>query len=206
MRDDFLKDLQNLQDEVSAILKALQNDFCLFSKKLQGISSVPTTNYLGNINLYQTKKTSNLLLLKQSPIARDFFMISGILSLVNEMEDFNKSLKHADETLEELIHFSHKQEIVKMTLPIDEILTQIQNLFHSKDIRILKTILDMEEQIDQHFAQNKTRAISELKEQNTQINDWINFLILSKYLEKSSDHLVRMANFIVYSIQGKLED
>lgn len=207
MRDDFLKDLQKLQEEVGATLEALQYGFALFSKKLSHTpNNISILNYLENINLYQIKKTANLLLLKQSPIARDFFMISGILSLANEIEELNKSLKYADETLNELIHFQHKQEVEQMTLLIDAILIKLQNLFYSKEVEILTTILELEKQINQYCFQNKAKAILELKKQDACIDDWINFLILSKYLEKVSSHLVRMGDFIVYSIKGRLEE
>lgn len=145
------------------------------------------------------------LLLRQQPVATDLRIISSALKMISDMErigdqasdivELAKYVKNND--IKHNIHLDEMaQEVIKM---VDESVDSFVN----KDLYLARTVIISDDIVDNYFDDIKRRLIKMITETQNDGEEYIDLLMIAKYLERIGDHATNIAEWVEYSILGK---
>lgn len=145
------------------------------------------------------------LLLRQQPVATDLRVISSALKMISDMErigdqasdivELAKFLKDSD--IKHSIHLDEMaEEVIKM---VDESVDSFVN----KDLYMARTVIISDDIVDNYFDDIKKRLVKLIAENQNEGEEFIDLLMIAKYLERIGDHATNIAEWVEYSILGK---
>jgi phosphate transport system protein len=150
------------------------------------------------------------LLLKQQPVAKDLRSISTALKMVTDMERIGD---HASDIADLTLRFSDQSFVKPMDhIPLmahiaAEMVKDAIDAFVKSDIDVAREIIARDDEVDSLFNTNKQDLIAVLTNNstnNTEIVDQaIDFLMISKYLERIGDHAVNIAGWVIFCMTGE---
>ena len=95
--------------------------------------------------------------------------------------------------------------IKDMALATIDIVNNSINSFVNNDLDLAKKIEREDDIVDDFFVTIRDQLIGEIKE-GFDPAAAIDFIMISKYLERIADHSVNIANWVIFSIEGWLND
>lgn len=148
------------------------------------------------------------LLLRQQPVATDLRIISSALKMISDMErigdqasdivELAKYVKNND--IKHNIHLDEMaQEVIKM---VDESVDSFVN----KDLYLARTVIISDDIVDNYFDDIKRRLIKMITETQNDGEEYIDLLMIAKYLERIGDHATNIAEWVEFSITGVHKD
>ncbi len=146
------------------------------------------------------------LLLSQQPVARDLRTISSALKIINDME---RIADQSADIAEVLLHFIDDPYIkepvhtIKMGELAVKMVNQAINAFVSMDLELAKQVIEMDEEMDTMFQNNRKELVSFIVRDEGTANQAIDFVMISKYLERIGDHAENIADWIIVAITGE---
>ena len=212
MRTRFDEQLQQLNREMitmgmlceNAIEKAAQ---ALLSVDIELAGSLPEILTQVNQKERDIENICLRLLLHQQPVARDLRTVSAALKMVTEVERIGN--QSAD--IAEIIGMAHIHE-VDSHLPLDDMaeavikmVTDSMDAYVKKDMEIAKSVVAYDNVVDEYFNDVKKALIEQLKQTESDAEAILDLLMIAKYFERIGDHAVNIANWVQFSITGKME-
>ena len=148
------------------------------------------------------------LLLLQQPIASDLRRVSAALKMVSDMErigdqaadigDLSPYLVHED--LKGRVHLQEMaQEAVKMVE--DSIAAYVKD-----DQKLVQQVIDADDRVDDLFEKVRDELIGLIREGGIDPKVALDLLMAAKYYERIGDHAVNIAEWVDYSITGRLQN
>ena len=146
------------------------------------------------------------LLLQQQPVARDLRQISAALKMISDMERIGDQAFDIAE-----ITASIKQEgrdvcsdhIRQMTEASIEMVTGSIESFVKKDMNLANDVIMKDDEVDDLFDEVKKDLISAVTYDETTGENFVDILMIAKYLERICDHAVDIAEWVIFSITGQ---
>lgn len=212
MRTRFDEQLQQLNREMitmgmlceNAIEKAAQ---ALLSVDIELAGSLPEILTQVNQKERDIENICLRLLLHQQPVARDLRTVSAALKMVTDVERIGN--QSAD--IAEIIGMAHIHE-VDSHLPLDDMaeavikmVTDSMDAYVKKDMEIAKSVVAYDNVVDEYFNDVKKALIEQLKQTESDAEAILDLLMIAKYFERIGDHAVNIANWVQFSITGKME-
>ena len=212
MRTRFDEQLQQLNREMitmgmlceNAIEKAAQ---ALLSVDIDLAGSLPEILTQVNQKERDIENICLRLLLHQQPVARDLRTVSAALKMVTDVERIGN--QSAD--IAEIIGMAHIHE-VDSHLPLDDMaeavikmVTDSMDAYVKKDMEIAKSVVAYDNVVDEYFNDVKKALIEQLKQTESDAEAILDLLMIAKYFERIGDHAVNIANWVQFSITGKME-
>lgn len=212
MRTRFDEQLQQLNREMitmgmlceNAIEKAAQ---ALLSVDIDLAGSLPEILTQVNQKERDIENICLRLLLHQQPVARDLRTVSAALKMVTDIERIGN--QSAD--IAEIIGMGHIHE-VDMSLPLHDMaeavikmVTDSMDAYVKKDMEIAKSVVAYDNVVDEYFNDVKKALIEQLKQTESDAEAILDLLMIAKYFERIGDHAVNIANWVQFSITGKME-
>ena len=146
------------------------------------------------------------LLLKQHPVAGDLRLISSILKMITDLERIGDHAKYISEiTLsfegqEYIKELTHIPEMAEATISM---VKKSIDAFVNRDIELAHKVIELDDRVDDLFDTIKEELIVLIREDIDNGEQAINFLMISKYLERIGDHAENIAEWVSYSITGE---
>ena len=146
------------------------------------------------------------LILKQHPVAGDLRLISSILKMITDLERIGDHAKDISEiTLllsdEEYIkELTHIPQMAKTTICM---MKKSIDAFVNRDIELAYEVINLDDEVDDLFDIIKDELIVLIRDDINNGEQAINFLMVSKYLERIGDHAENIAEWVLYSITGE---
>lgn len=145
------------------------------------------------------------LLLRQQPVATDLRVISSALKMISDMERIGDQASD----IVELAKFL-KDSDVKHSLPLDEMAKEVIKMvdesvdsFVNKDLYMARTVIISDDIVDNYFDDIKKRLVGFITQTQDDGEEYIDILMIAKYLERIGDHATNIAEWVEYSILGK---
>lgn len=144
------------------------------------------------------------LLLHQQPVARDLRTVSSALKMISDMERIGDQASDIAEItahmpMELLKDASLLQEMARAAA---QMVTDSVESFVREDVELARRVQRDDDKVDELFARIRTRLVDRLREHPERGEDWLDLLMIAKYLERIGDHAVNVAEWVEYAITG----
>ncbi|HIQ73618.1 MAG TPA: phosphate signaling complex protein PhoU [Candidatus Cottocaccamicrobium excrementipullorum] len=151
------------------------------------------------------------LILKQTPVAGDLRMVSTALKVVTDLERIGD---HASD-IAELILRIHGKDTFKMLDHLPTMAAKANDMLHdaieafiAQDDGASDEIIRKDDEVDELFNQTKKEVAEMLKgsSEDDNIDNAIDLLMISKYLERIADHAVNICEWTQFSKTGAVKN
>lgn len=206
--DSQLEDLKKLMLEmggqVERALKCVIEGLLKKDKKLfQEVHTVET-----HINELQIKIDNECLqvLAKQGPVAKDLRLILSIIKINTDLERMGDQCVNIAYLGRELIDrgsFSPMQDIDTMAENVREMVKGALDSFVRMDVVAAKSILMMDDQVDQLKNKVNKEATAKMKIEPQHIECLMDMILIARNLERLGDHATNIAEDVIFAFSGK---
>lgn len=149
------------------------------------------------------------LIMHNQPVAKDLRFISAVLKLVTDLERIGD---HAED-IAEIARFISSQtpqldkrvfsEIAKTAVDMVNIGV---DAFVKRDLRLAQKVAEMDNTVDRLFVEIREKLVSGLKSGEYESAPVLDLFLATKYFERIGDHAVNIAEWVIYSLTGRLEN
>ncbi len=213
MRKRFDEQLNELNQEMihmgNIIEQAIENTLdALIHKDIKKANEIIKSD---NEIDRQERKIENLclqLLLQQQPVAKDLRFISATLKMITDMERIGDHATSIAELTIETVNQAHIKKLEHIEQMAKETIIMLINCLKSyiaQNLEIAKNVIRHDEKVDKLFFRVKKDLIQMIHEDCECGEDATNLLLIAKYFERIGDHAVNIAEWIIFSINGKHE-
>ena len=209
--DAQLKDLNNQIIEMGSLVEksVAYSAKSLVEADIEKINKV--ANYESAINRKE-KEIESLcvnLIMHNQPVAKDLRFISAVLKMVADLERIGD---HAED-IAEIARFVNSQEHQldkKVFSEIAKTAVDMVNLgvdaFVKRDLDLAQKVAEMDNTVDRLFVEIRERLVAGLKSGEYESAPALDLFLATKYFERIGDHAVNIAEWVIYSLTGKLEN
>lgn len=144
------------------------------------------------------------LLLRQQPVAKDLRTISSALKMISDMERIGDQASDIVE-LAKYIRSSdakYKIHLNDMANEVIKMVTESIDSFVAKDLDMAKSVIVYDDVVDNYFNEIKEELITMITNDNDNGEEYLDILMIAKYLERIGDHATNIAGWVEYSILG----
>lgn len=146
------------------------------------------------------------LLMKQQPVARDLRLISAALKMITDMERIGDQAADISELsicLSDVESLPQMDIIQKMAQESMLMVVKSIEAFVSKDLETAEKVIKRDDVIDDLFVEAKAELIRLIQEKSACAEVAADLLMVAKYFERIGDHATNIAEWVIYSINGK---
>lgn len=162
-----------------------------------------------NINNMQREIESQCLMIitKQQPVAGDLRIVSSVLKAVTDIERVGD---HVSDMAELMLRINMNQlaeyslHLEGMVIATKELFMNAVEAFVNDDPAASKSVISGDDVIDNLFNKVKNDIINGLKVEVMNVDEYIDILMITKYLEKIGDHAVNVAEWQIFRKTGVL--
>jgi phosphate transport system protein len=145
------------------------------------------------------------LLLQQHPVAGDLRLISAALKMITDMErigdqaaDIAEIVAYVD--LTDSINKLHISDMAEATI---KMVTDSIDAFVKRDLKLAKDVIDYDDIVDELFCKIKEDVISLITGDPKSGGQFVDIIMIAKYLERIGDHATNIAEWVAFSITGE---
>ena len=211
-RELFERELTELMDQIEEMSAMIKTDYRNLNEAIQ-IKDEESIRIIieNNKSFYKMKKQIEdqclKVITKQQPVATDLRMVSSVLKIVSDMERVGD---HAGD-IGELILRNGIQELDLFSVHIKGMINAAIELFSNaidaflhSDSMAAKQAIEDDDIVDELFNKVKVDIINGLKKESGKEDEYIDMLMLAKYLEKIGDHGVNIAKWQLFRANGEM--
>ena len=142
------------------------------------------------------------LILRQQPVAGDLRLISSAIKMISDMERIGDQAQDiADIAInidsEEINDHVHIRNMSETALSM---VSKSIDAFVKKDVSTAEEVIKMDDIVDEGF--DKEELIQAVREDSKKSEEYIDILMIAKYIERIGDHAVNIAEWVEYSVTG----
>lgn len=145
------------------------------------------------------------LLLQQQPVARDLRLISAALKMITDMERIGDQ---ASDISGIVIYLAGKpyikslEHLPQMAEAAVRMVSGSVDAFVKKDLALARTVIDMDDVIDDLFDTIKGELIDLIQKDAANGEQAVDLIMIAKYFERIGDHAQNIAEWAEYAITG----
>lgn len=148
------------------------------------------------------------LIARQQPLAKDLRTISTALKIITDME---RIADHSADIAEITIRMA-SEKYIKPLIDIPKMAELAKNMVNKaidsyirQDIDLAQKVCASDDEVDDLFSKIKLELINIIKNDSDAVDQIINFMFISKYLERMADHATNIAEWVVFNVTGEHE-
>jgi len=204
-----LSELLEQLEEMSHIVEcSYENLFeAVKIKDEQGIKLIMKNDRNINDMKRQIEAMCLKIITKQQPVAKDLRIVSSVLKVVTDIERVGDHVCD----MAELIMRIHMNPFSGYSLHLDGMVTATRELFMEAVNAFVEDnpsrsqkVIEGDDVIDMLFNKVKNDIIDGLKAELKNADEYIDILMIAKYLEKIGDHAVNVAEWQIFRKTGEL--
>lgn len=144
------------------------------------------------------------LILRQQPVAGDLRLISSAIKMISDMERIGDQAQDiADIAInidyDEINDHVHIRNMSETALSM---VSKSIDAFVKKDVSTAEEVIKMDDIVDEGFDKIKEELIQAVREDSKKSEEYIDILMIAKYIERIGDHAVNIAEWVEYSVTG----
>lgn len=144
------------------------------------------------------------LLLRQQPVARDLRVISSALKMISDMERIGDQASDIAELAKYVkgSNVKYKIHLNDMANEVIKMVTKSIDSFVNKDLEMARKVIIYDDVVDNYFDEIKKDLILMIAENKDDGEEFLDILMIAKYLERIGDHATNIAEWVEYSVLG----
>lgn len=154
------------------------------------------------------EKRALKLMALQQPLANDFREIISILKASNDLErigDYTTHIARVTVNLNEAHHVaSVENEVTQLAILVRQMLEKIMDAYANLDEKGAYEVANMDLQVDVIYVRQQKAVLKAMQAKPSQIPAYESYLGMIRTLERTGDHIVNLAEWIIYIASGKL--
>ncbi len=141
----------------------------------------------------------------QQPVAKDLRAIVTIIKINDELKHIGDLAIHIIDRIPEISpEMLESFEFENICMHAGEMVKKSIEAFVSKDSILARLVSAMDEDIDSIHRKVFKRVTSLMKKPDSDVDQLIAALSISRYIERMADHATRIANEVVYLVTGEM--
>jgi phosphate transport system protein len=162
---------------------------------------------INNEEIKLEKQALKLMALQQ-PVASDFRKIISILKASSDIERLGDYAAHIARAAINLSSRDHnktiEEQIEKMMMLVRQMLERVLDAYVYTDEQKAYEVANEDLQVDLIYVQQQDAILHALAGGGKNVKMYSDYLSVIRYLERAGDHIVNLAEWIIYSGSGKL--
>ena len=144
------------------------------------------------------------LLLRQQPVAKDLRVISSALKMISDMERIGDQASDIVELAEYIKegNVKYKIHLNDMANAVIKMVTKSIDSFVNKDLDMARGVIEDDDVVDKYFDEIKKDLINMIADNQDKGEEFLDILMIAKYLERIGDHATNIAEWVEYSVLG----
>lgn len=212
MRNKYNEQLEQLNNEMIMLGSLCENAIASAAKSLID-GDMALTQQVAVLSQQIEQKERDIvsmclkLLLQQQPVATDLRTVSSALKMVTDM----KRIGDQSADIAEIVRMAHIAEsdnmlnIHDMAVATIKMVTDSIDAFVNQDMEAAMAVIRYDDVVDNCFDVVKGKLIELFSKPETDGEYAIDLLMIAKYFERIGDHAVNIAQWVLFSITGKLD-
>ena len=148
------------------------------------------------------------LIAKEQPLARDLRTIASVLKIITDLERIADHCSDIAQYTIKLADEPYMKPIVHLPRMAEQIKTMVSDTIHAyitKDVVLAQSVIAFDDEVDRAFDEIVAELGEKMKANSNHVNQGINLIFITKYLEKMADHATNVCNWIIYTVTGELD-
>lgn len=200
LNEKMLEMSTEIEDIISITTQALINQ-----SKEQAYEAIALERNINNLEREVEALCMKLLLLQQ-PVAGDLRTISSALKMITDMQRIGDQA--AD--IAELVIFLSEETYIKKMVHVPQMAQAVIKMvndsieaFIKKDLNLANEVIRYDDVVDELFCTVKGDLIELILKDKNNATQALDLLMIAKYFERTGDHAVNIAEWVVFSITGE---
>lgn len=149
------------------------------------------------------------LLLQQQPVASDLRLISAAMKMITDIERIGDQAADIAELTLLLCRqkppgsMERLKEMARCTI---HMVSEAIDAFVKKDLQLARQVVEYDDLVDSLFDEIKADLIAEIRCSRDAGETAIDVIMVAKYFERIGDHAVNVAEWVIFSITGRLKN
>ena len=204
--DDELKRLRGrfMEMGIDASEQIYQATKAFNEKDAQLARQVLENDHQLNDEEIQLEKQALKLMALQQPVATDFRKIISILKASSDVERLGDYAAHIARAGIRLSADEAEKQIEKMMMIVRQMLEKVMDAYVYTDEQKAYEVANEDLQVDLIYVQQQDAIMDALVKLREDVKSYGTYLSVIRYLERAGDHIVNLAEWIIYSGSGKL--
>ena len=212
MRKTFDAELVELSHELTAMGTTTQDAIDLVTASLtQGkAEGAKATIAMRNTMDQMERDIENRcmsLLMRQQPVARDLRTISAAMKMVTDLQRIGDQCANIAEIA--LLLNGQKQtqtlaDIRSMSQKAGVMVKRAIFAYVNRDTEAAQAVIALDDEVDEYFRTIKSELVELIVDNREEADQAIDLIIIAKYLERTADHAVNIAQWAIFCVTGEL--
>lgn len=149
------------------------------------------------------------LLMQQQPVASDLRMISAAMKMITDIERVGDQ---AEDIALLTIMLCKQNAVLSTALELKEMAKATIHMvsgaidaFVRKDTELVQEIINYDDIVDEQFNNIRKKLVASIRENQDAGETAIDEMMIAKYFERIGDHAVNIAEWVEFSLTGKLK-
>lgn len=147
------------------------------------------------------------IVVKQAPIASDWRKIATYMRMIGDLE------RLADNCSDICIFIKHlagqervevPEQFYEMFRILVRMVTDTIDSFTDEDVELAACVIENDDRVDELFETISEWLKKRMKENPDTIPQYVNYLMIDKYIERMADHSVNIASWVQFIAVGRL--
>ena len=155
---------------------------------------------------FEAEKAIVRLIALRHPMATDLRAVLGAMKLAGDIERIGDLCKNIGKRCLELTGDENRaavKGIERMSRAVSHQLQLALDCYLRQDIEAAKTVLDMDDDIDDHYTSLFRETLTYMMEDPRQIGSNTHLIFMAKNLERIGDHATNIAKAVYYMVTGE---
>ena len=145
------------------------------------------------------------LIARQQPIAKDLRDITAVLKIITDLErigDHSADICELAIKMANLKYIKPLIDIPKMGIMAKKMVNNAITSYIKMDIDLAFEVCASDDYVDDLYDSIKLELVELIKSGSNNIDQIIDFLLITKYLERMADHATNISEWVTYIITG----
>jgi len=146
------------------------------------------------------------LILQQQPVAKDLRLISAALKMITDMERIGDQAADISEIAIYLIgepYIRKLDHIPQMAAATAKMVTDSIEAYVKMDLELAQRVIEYDDVVDGLFDSVRNDLIEQIQANKANGPQAFDLIMIAKYFERIGDHATNIAEWVVFSINGK---
>lgn len=212
LRSKFEKELSQLRTDLNKmshlVITAIEECVVAFKTQDKELASEIVVNDKIINDMERTIEARCLsLILKQHPVASDLRTVTTALKVVTDLERIGDQSADIAEIIGELdgeCIYQTIEHIPTMASIAKEMVRGSIDAFNAGDLELAEEVTKMDDEMDAYFELAKKEVIESIRNDITNTDAGISFLMIAKYFERIGDHAVNICEWAEFRVTGSV--